>query len=41
MSSEIVKDMIIENMMDDYEIKDGYQKRDLYNVKTIRKLATH
>ncbi|NTW23358.1 MAG: GTP cyclohydrolase I FolE [Lentimicrobium sp.] len=28
-------------MMDDYEIKDGYQKRDLYNVKTIRKLATH
>jgi len=41
MSSEIVKDMIIENMMDDYNIKDGYQKRDLYNVKTIKKLATH
>ncbi len=41
MSSEIVKSMIIENMMDDYEITDGYQKRDLYNVKTIRKLATH
>ncbi len=41
MSSEIVKDMIIENMMDDYEIRDGYQKRDLYNVKTIKKLATH
>lgn len=41
MSSEIVKDMIIENMMDDYEIKDGYQKRDLYNAKTIRKLSTH
>jgi len=41
MSSEIVKDMIIENMMDDYQIKDGYQKRDLYNVKTIKKLATH
>jgi GTP cyclohydrolase I len=41
MSSEIVKDMIIENMMDDYEIQDGYQKRDLYNVKTIKKLSTH
>lgn len=41
MSSEIVKDMIIENMMDDYEVKDGYQKRDLYNVKTIKKLASH
>jgi len=41
MSSEIVKDMIIENMMDDYEINDGYQKRDLYNSKTIKKLAVH
>jgi len=41
MSSEIVKDMIIENMMDDYEIKDGYQKRDLYNSRTIKKLAVH
>lgn len=41
MSSEIVKGMIIENMMDDYDIKDGYQKRDLYNQKTIRKLAGH
>jgi len=41
MSSEIVKDMIIENMMDDYEIRDGYQKRDLYNVKTIKKIASH
>ena len=41
MSSEIVKDMIIENMMDDYEMADGYQKRDLYNVKTIGKLAKH
>jgi len=41
MSSEIVKDMIIENMMDDYEVKDGYEKRDLYNQKTIAKLATH
>lgn len=41
MSSEIVKDMIIENMMDDYQIKDGYQKRDLYNQKTITELAVH
>jgi GTP cyclohydrolase I len=41
MSSEIVKDMVIENMMDDYELKDGYQKRDLYNGKTIRKMSTH
>jgi len=41
MSSEIVKDMIIENMMDDYQIKDGYQKRDLYNQKTISELALH
>jgi GTP cyclohydrolase I len=41
MSSEIVKDMIIENMMDDYQIRDGYEKRDLYNQKTIKKLATH
>ena len=41
MSSEIVKDMHTEKMMDDYEIKDGYQKRDLYNQKTIKKLAGH
>ena len=41
MSSLIVKDMIIENMMDDYNIKDGYQKRDLYNQKTIEELANH
>jgi GTP cyclohydrolase I len=41
MSSEIVKDMIIENMMDDYDLKDGYQKRDLYNGKIIRKMSTH
>lgn len=41
MSSLIVKDMIIENMMDDYNIKDGYQKRDLYNQKTIDELAHH
>ena len=41
MSSLIVKDMIIENMMDDYNIKDGYQKRDLYNQKTIEELSHH
>lgn len=41
MSSEIVKDMVIENMMDDYELKSGYEKRDLYNGKTIRKMSTH
>ncbi len=41
MSSLIVKDMIIENMMDDYTIKDGYQKRDLYNQKTIEELSHH
>jgi len=41
MSSEIVKGMIIENMMDDYEINDGYQKRDIYNAKTIKKLSVH
>lgn len=41
MSSEIVKDMIIQNMMDDYQIKDGYEKRDLYNQKTITELAQH
>lgn len=39
MSSEIVKDMIIQNMMDDYTIKDGYEKRDLYNQKKIEMLA--
>lgn len=41
MSSEIVNDMIIQNMMDDYQIKDGYEKRDLYNQKTIAELAHH
>ena len=41
MSSLIVKDMIIQNMMDDYDIKDGYEKRDLYNQKTIEELAHH
>lgn len=41
MSSLIVKDMIVQNMMDDYNIKDGYEKRDLYNQKTIEQLAHH
>ena len=41
MSSLIVKDMLIQNMMDDYTIKDGYEKRDLYNQKTIEELAHH
>jgi GTP cyclohydrolase IA len=41
MSSEIVKDMIIENMMDDYPVKDGYEKRDLYNAQSIQELAIH
>ena len=41
MSSLIVKDMIIQNMMDDYTIKDGYEKRDLYNQKTIEELSHH
>ncbi|KAF5042518.1 GTP cyclohydrolase 1 [anaerobic digester metagenome] len=41
MSSEIVKDMVIENMMDDYDLKDGYQKRDIYNGKIIKKMSTH
>ena len=41
MSSEIVKGMIIENMMDDDPIQDGYEKRDIYNIKTINELAVH
>jgi GTP cyclohydrolase IA len=41
MSSEIIKGMMVENMMDDYEIKDGYEKRDIYNAKTIKKLSVH
>lgn len=35
MTSQIVKDMIQENMMD------GYEKLDLYNTETIDKLASH
>ncbi len=41
MSSEIVKPMLIENNMDDYELKDGYEKRDIYNMTTIKDLAFH
>lgn len=35
MTSQIIKDMIQENLMD------GYEKLDLYNTETIEKLATH
>jgi GTP cyclohydrolase IA len=35
MTSQIVKDMIQENLMD------GYEKLDLYNTETIDKLASH
>jgi GTP cyclohydrolase IA len=41
MSSKIIKPMMIENNMDDYEIQDGYEKRDLYNMQTIAELALH
>jgi GTP cyclohydrolase I len=41
MSSEIVKGMIVENMMDDYPVRDGYEKMDLYNLQTIHELAVH
>lgn len=35
MTSQIIKDMIQENLMD------GYEKLDLYNTETIEKLAVH
>jgi len=35
MNSQIIKDMIQENLMD------GYEKLDLYNTETIEKLAVH
>jgi len=41
MSSEISKSMIIENMMDDYAPKDGYEKIDLFNLETVNKLSFH
>jgi GTP cyclohydrolase I len=41
MSSEINKSMIIENMMDDYAQKDGYEKIDLFNLETVNKLSFH
>ena len=41
MSSEISKGMIIENMMDDYVHSDGYEKIDLFNLETVKKLAYH
>jgi GTP cyclohydrolase I len=41
MSSEISKSMIIENMMNDYAPKDGYEKIDLFNLETVSKLSFH
>lgn len=41
MESEGLKDMIVENMMDDYEEDIGYHKRDIYNTETIIKLGEH
>jgi GTP cyclohydrolase I len=41
MSREISKSMIIENMMDDYAQKDGYEKIDLFNLETVNKLSFH
>ncbi|MFA6950731.1 MAG: GTP cyclohydrolase I FolE [Lentimicrobiaceae bacterium] len=39
MENEGLKDMIVENMMDDYEEDIGYHKRDIYNTETIIKLG--
>lgn len=39
MENEGLKDMIVENMMDDYEEDIGYHKRDIYNTDTIIKLG--
>src|ERR1035437_3316998 len=41
MASEISKEMLLENMMDDYEPQNGYQKVDRYNLESIEKLAFH
>jgi GTP cyclohydrolase I len=41
MSSEIDKGMIKENLMDDYETREGYEKLDLYNLEIIKKLSYH
>lgn len=41
MASELLKPMMVENNMDDYELKDGYEKRDLYNMQIIKELASH
>jgi len=32
---------MIENNMDDYPVQDGYEKRDIYNLETIKNLAVH
>lgn len=41
MENDGLKDMIIENMMDDYKLEVGYRRRDTYNDKTISNLGTH
>ena len=41
MSNETLKPMMIENNMDDYGPMDGYRKRDIYNMSTIKGLASH
>lgn len=41
MSSEINKPMMVENNMDDYPVQDGYEKRDIYNLETIKDLKVH
>jgi GTP cyclohydrolase I len=41
MSSEINKPMMVENNMDDYPEQDGYEKRDIYNLETIKDLKVH
>ena len=41
MNNDITKDMIIENLMDDYVQADGYEKIDLFNLETVKKLSFH
>ncbi|HPT13185.1 MAG TPA: GTP cyclohydrolase I FolE [Bacteroidales bacterium] len=33
--------MMVENNMDDYPAQDGYEKRDIYNLETIKNLKVH
>ncbi len=32
---------MVENNMDDYPVQDGYEKRDIYNLETIKSLKVH